>query len=103
MKPLKQQLQERELEQERKKYKDLEQQLQKQQAAHEQLQQDFKHLDGITDDFYALLKKYPTTMKNVLQRYADDTGKTVEYYEGGVCIGSAKSRVRELGPEVEIN
>lgn len=98
-----QQLQERELEQERKKYKDLEQQLQKQQAAHEQLQQDFKHLDGITDDFYALLKKYPTTMQNVLQRYADDTGKTVEYYEGGVCIGSAKSRVRELGPEVEIN
>ena len=35
-------------------------------------------------------------MQNVLQRYADDTGKTVEYYDGGVCIGSAKSRVREI-------
>lgn len=97
------QLQEQELEQEREKYKELEQELHKQQAAHEQLQKDFKHLDGITDNFYDLLKKYPTTMHNVLQRYADDTGKTVEYYEGGVCIGSAKSRVRELGPEVEIN
>lgn len=91
-----QQLREQELEQEREKYKELEQELQKEQAAHEQLQKDFKHLDGITDNFYDLLKKYPTTMQNVLQRYADDTGKTVEYYEGGVCIGSAKCRVNTL-------
>lgn len=90
------QLREQELEQEREKYKELEQELQKEQAAHEQLQKDFKHLDGITDNFYDLLKKYPTTMQNVLQRYADDTGKTVEYYEGGVCIGSAKCRVNTL-------
>lgn len=90
------QLREQELEQEREKYKELEQELQKEQAAHEQLQKDFKHLDGITDNFYDLLKKYPTTMQDVLQRYADDTGKTVEYYEDGVCIGSAVCRVNTL-------
>ena len=84
-----QQLRERELEQERQKYKALEQQLQKEQAAHAQLKKNFKNVYGITEQFFDMMKKYPTSMGKVLQKYANAVGKSVKYYEGGVCIGGA--------------
>lgn len=91
-----QQLREQEREQEREKYKKLQQQLQKQQAAHEQLQKDFKNVDGIADQFFDILKRYPSTMGNVLQKYANAIGRSVKYTEDGVCIGFAQCKVREI-------
>ena len=91
-----QQLREQEQEQERQKYRKLEQQLQKQQAAHEQLQKQLDNVGSIAADFCDILKKYPSTMGNVLQKYANAVGKSVKYYEGGVCIGFAQCKVREI-------
>ena len=91
-----QQLREQEREQEREKYRKLEQQLKKQQAAHEQLQKDFKNVDGIADQFFDILKRYPSTMGSVLQKYANAIGRSVKYTEDGVCIGFAQCKVREI-------
>ena len=91
-----QQLREQERKQEQEKYKKLQQQLQKQQAANEQLQKDFKNVDGIADQFFDILKRYPKTMGNVLQKYANAIGRSVKYTEGGVCIGFAECRVKEM-------
>ena len=91
-----QQLREQEQEQERQKYRKLEQQLQKQQAAHEQLQKQLVAVGSVASDFCDILKMYPKTMGDVLQKYANSTGKSVKYYEGGVCIGSAVCRVNTL-------
>lgn len=91
-----QELREQERKQEQEKYKKLQQQLQKQQAAHEQLQKQLDNVGSIAADFCDILKKYPSTMGNVLQKYANAVGKSVKYYEGGVCIGFAQCKVREI-------
>ena len=74
----------------------MQQQLQKQQAANEQLQKDFKNVDGIADQFFDILKRYPSTMGSVLQKYANAIGRSVKYTEDGVCIGFAQCKVREI-------
>ena len=63
---------------------------------YEQLKQKYKTVDSIADDFFSMLKKYPATMGKVLQSYANSVGRDVSYSEGGVCIGSAKCKVRKL-------
>ena len=63
---------------------------------YEQLKQKYKTVDSIADDFFSMLKKYPATMGKVLQSYANSVGRDVKYSEGGVCIGSARCRVRKL-------
>lgn len=65
-------------------------------SEHEKLKKKYKTVDSIADDFFDMLKKYPATMGKVLQNYADATGRELRYTEGGVCIGSARCRVREL-------
>lgn len=65
-------------------------------SEHEKLKKQYKTVDSIADDFFDMLKKYPATMGKVLQNYADATGRELRYTEGGVCIGSARCRVREL-------
>ena len=86
-----------------KKYKDLDKDYKRLQEEHEELQKECDGVKDITNTFYEMFRRYPDTMQEVLQNYADATKKDIEFGDENGVIGKAKSRVRDLGPEVEIN
>ena len=86
-----------------KQYQDLDKDYKRLQEEHEELQKECDGVKDITNTFYEMFRRYPDTMQEVLQNYADATKKDIEFGDENGVIGKAKSRVRELGPEVEIN